>query len=113
MKILTPGNKDRLKKHKKFECTYCGCVFIADNTEYDDVSSQKDGAMYSASCPCCKYPVWSYSTECVLPNGEPKLEYDEYGRLILPNGGCLGAKDKAFFKSGLHEDIRKEFDDVL
>lgn len=113
MKILTPGNKDRLKKYRKFECEHCGCVFIADKDEYKDESTQKDGPMYSAKCPCCENRVWSYATECVLLNGEPESEYDEYGRLILPNGGCLGAKDKAFCKSGLHEDIRKEFDDVL
>ena len=65
MKILVQGNKDRLKKNKKFECRYCGCVFIADNTEYRDESTQKDGPMFTIECPCCNKSVWSYSTDCV------------------------------------------------
>lgn len=65
MKILIQGNKDRLKKHKKFNCTYCGCVFVADSSEYEDKSNQREGPMFLVKCPCCKYPVWCNSNDCV------------------------------------------------
>ena len=65
MKILVQGNRNRLLQPKKFSCLYCGCVFIADNTEYIDESTQRDRPTFTVNCPCCDNTVWSYSTSCV------------------------------------------------
>lgn len=54
MRILVQGDKNRLKKHKRFKCTYCGCIFIADHTEYENKSNERVGAMFVARCPCCE-----------------------------------------------------------
>ena len=65
MKIITPGNINRLKMHKRFECEYCGCVFLANVDEYSDYSSQHAGHMYIAECPCCNRPAWNYTDKYV------------------------------------------------
>lgn len=65
MKILVPGDLSRLKKYKRFECRKCGCVAIADNTEYRDISSQHEGVMFVAVCPCCGSSVYNYSYDYV------------------------------------------------
>ena len=65
MKILVPGNKTKLIKNKLFECKNCGCVFIADQTEYYNCSNQHDGVAYRAVCPTCNRNAWNYTEDCV------------------------------------------------
>lgn len=75
MKILVPGDKNRLRKYKKFKCMDCGCVFIADKGEYKDQSTQRDGPMFAIECPCCGRTTWTYTTQTVTESeaeaGEP------------------------------------------
>jgi hypothetical protein len=65
MKILVLGDRNRLKKHKKFSCIHCGCIFLADNTEYKDESTQRDGALFTVNCPYCGRPAWTNTYDCV------------------------------------------------
>ena len=51
MKIIKPGDPDRLKAIKQFECRYCGCFFEADNTEYKEGPQTDPG--YYCKCPTC------------------------------------------------------------
>lgn len=55
MYILKQGNISRTKKYKKFVCKECGCELVADNTEYCDCSSQRDGPAFRflGICPTC------------------------------------------------------------
>jgi hypothetical protein len=57
MKIIKQGlSKEQLaelqKKPKRFECYFCGCIFVADINEY---KSDKDYiyTKYSCICPNC------------------------------------------------------------
>lgn len=72
MKILVMGDPNRLKKYKKFECSECGCVLIADRTEYINCSSQRDGAAFTINCPCCRKKVYDYTYDYI--------SYDEYSK---------------------------------
>ena len=69
VKIIVDGDKNRLKKYKRFECRDCGCIFIADNTEYQDCSTQRDGVMFQIKCPCCNKSVYNYSYETIENGG--------------------------------------------
>lgn len=66
MKILIPGNKVRLLKYKEFHCKDCGCVFIADQTEYKDFSSQNEGPIFVRACPCCAMNVFNNTWEFLV-----------------------------------------------
>lgn len=57
MKIIKRGNVQKLKKIKTFSCGNCGCVFEADNTEYD-VCSQYNEIYCQCKCPCCNKTVY-------------------------------------------------------
>lgn len=50
MKILKPGTIEQINRVKRFGCLTCGCVFEADNTEYQ---SNWNETYYSCECPCC------------------------------------------------------------
>lgn len=63
MKILIPGGENRTKKPKKFECLECGCIFVADNTEYTDESTEV-GPFFSINCPSCGKLVTNASDAC-------------------------------------------------
>lgn len=65
MKILIPGHKEKVKKYKEFTCRDCGCVFLADQTEYTNVSDQNGSDVY-ADCPCCETRIHNYTTEFVV-----------------------------------------------
>ena len=68
MKILVQGDKNRLLKYKEFKCQDCGCVFIADQTEYKDISNQKDGPIFTIKCPCCNRSVFNTTYEFLIQN---------------------------------------------
>lgn len=52
MKIIIPGDADRLKKVKRFSCPYCGCVFEAEQGEYKRTSWRNED-YYIHPCPTC------------------------------------------------------------
>lgn len=47
MKILKHGNK----MQRKFTCKFCGCVFVADRSEYTVAASLDN---FYTTCPDCK-----------------------------------------------------------
>lgn len=49
MIILEPGNPNWDKRYRRFTCSNCGCIFVAESHEYQ--YDQHDG--YSCKCPCC------------------------------------------------------------
>ena len=57
MKIIKPGNIDKIKKMKMFNCDFCGCLFEADNTEYI-TNSQYNETYYYVICPFCGRRVY-------------------------------------------------------
>ena len=59
MEILKQGNISKIKQTKKFECTWCGCVFLADNDEYDECIYGIRQYKYRCICPTCDTPVYS------------------------------------------------------
>ena len=76
MKIIRKGYFDLTKNHTLFfECSACACLWVADDTEYD----QKDYSTPAiCKCPCCKAYVKEYPnqkekfTEVVKNNLLPK-----------------------------------------
>ena len=56
MQILKPGRIPNTKK--KFNCGYCGCIFICDKEECKYHLDQKDGDYLEAICPTCKRSVF-------------------------------------------------------
>lgn len=63
MRILVQGDINRLQKIKKFECGDCGCVFVGNREEYEDCSTQRDGAWFTMECPCCGRTVHNTTYE--------------------------------------------------
>lgn len=59
MKIIKPGDKDKLKETKYFLCEYCGCEFEADKCEYN-VGEQYNETYYYHPCPTCGKNVYSH-----------------------------------------------------
>lgn len=57
MKILKQGKIDN--KPKKFECSECGCVFEADDTEYSKWHAPMNETYFVAICPCCGESVFA------------------------------------------------------
>ena len=56
MEIIQPGNTQIILKPKRFICANCGCVFVADCTEYEYAGMQYNQPYYKCLCPtCCKY----------------------------------------------------------
>lgn len=58
MEIIKQGNLERIKKSKRFKCTYCECEFIADQTEYEYYGSWRNMQCYLCQCPTCKSDVY-------------------------------------------------------
>lgn len=59
MEILKQGDISKLKHTKKFECCWCGCIFLADDDEYKYSGSQYNESYYQCACPTCNNPVYS------------------------------------------------------
>lgn len=57
MKIIKSGNIKKLNKIKTFDCNFCGCLFEADNTEYQ-TGSQYNEIYYYVDCPFCGRKVY-------------------------------------------------------
>ena len=52
IKIIKPGKKPDTTK--RFTCSYCGCVFEADEDDYEVVFESFDGySCTTADCPTC------------------------------------------------------------
>ena len=67
MYIIKEGDLNKLKKFKYFKCPKCGCEVVADNTEYTDCSTQREGPMFQVMCPTCSNWAMNYSYDYVLP----------------------------------------------
>lgn len=53
MKIITHGRPETvLNPIKRFKCSYCGCVFEADEKEYK-VGQQYNNIYRQCKCPDC------------------------------------------------------------
>lgn len=50
MQIIKPGKK--ISTIRRFECTNCGCVFEADESEYKIVFNYNESHA-RCKCPCC------------------------------------------------------------
>lgn len=70
IKILVPGDDKRLMRYKKFECTRCGCIFVASSDDYDNISNQHDGIIYRSSCTHCGATLYNYSEKYCTEDGE-------------------------------------------
>lgn len=53
IKIIKPGNDEKLKGTKTFFCRNCGCIFKADKGDYRS-DSQYNSIYYFCACPYCK-----------------------------------------------------------
>lgn len=72
MKILVEGRK-KVKLVRRFECTACGCIFLADRHEYrtlEGVTLMNNGAFKPKSfvcvCPNCNSLVYSARAEEII-----------------------------------------------
>ena len=55
IKIIKPGKKPETFR---FECPHCGCVFAADEDNYEVVYESLDGCYCcAADCPNCGHTV--------------------------------------------------------
>ena len=68
MKILRDGDLNLCRTYYKFHCYRCGCIFVADNTEYkrsDDI-----GTFYAVTCPYCDHKIIKDESACDRCNQE-------------------------------------------
>ena len=66
IKIIEPGDLDRLKKIIRFECPDCGCIFEADQQDYkiaEPMAALHDGLEATCECPYCHHIVEAYNEE--------------------------------------------------
>ena len=88
MKILKHGDL----KPRKFVCSKCDCVFVADLTEYSVLLASTDGhCKYYAYCPDCDYymfninaPLYTEDTNSIL-NDKLTNIIDKLDRYIYSN----------------------------
>ena len=63
MKIIKEGDKKlaelKRNKVKRFECSFCGCIWEANKDEYV-TSSQYNDEYYYSFCPCCQEIAYVY-----------------------------------------------------
>lgn len=59
MEIIKVGDISRLKHIREFECEECGCVFLADGTEYSYAGMQFNTSYYKCECPTCGLFVYA------------------------------------------------------
>lgn len=57
MTIIVEGDLNKLVEHKIFHCRHCGCIFEADNTEYE-INTDYNPIYYSCICPTCENRVY-------------------------------------------------------
>ena len=50
IKIIKPGKKPETTE--RFECSYCGCVFMADVDDYEEEYSLCSSYYLKSDCPC-------------------------------------------------------------
>ena len=53
MKIIKPGDPERMEKARQFECPDCGCVFVANISEYMKTPDYRNGTLLVCECPTC------------------------------------------------------------
>ena len=59
MEIIKPGDLSTTLKPKRFMCPNCGCIFIANNTEYEYAGMQYNQPYYKCPCPTCSKLVYT------------------------------------------------------
>ena len=59
MEIIKPGDVNKILKPKRFICPNCGCVFMADCTEYSYAGMQYNQPHYQCLCPTCCRNVYT------------------------------------------------------
>ena len=60
MEIIREGNPETITKLKvKFTCDRCGCIWIADGSEFDEEPNAY-GHTYRCACPYCKRTAFAY-----------------------------------------------------
>lgn len=65
MDIIRRGNGNKLNNPKRFVCSNCECVFIANNTEYTIRQCDYDGSEeYTVNCPECGAVVSNNDKGC-------------------------------------------------
>lgn len=60
MKIIKEGDPNKINGDVEFECSQCGCIFVADRTEWiyaPQIAQQRGEGTYICKCPCCRYNV--------------------------------------------------------
>lgn len=58
MEIIKQGDLECIKKTKQFNCTSCGCIFRADQKEYEYAGIQYNISYWRHRCPTCG--LWVY-----------------------------------------------------
>lgn len=67
IKVIREG--ERQVYARRFECKTCGCVFLADKSEYAgtwDYSTPLVSIVYVCECPCCGDEVRTASKEEIV-----------------------------------------------
>lgn len=64
MEIIKQGDPERIKKTKQFNCTACGCIFLANKDEYTFSGTQYNISYWKCKCPACG--TIAYSDECLI-----------------------------------------------
>ena len=61
MKLIKQGDPNKANGGVEFECDQCGCIFVADRTEWKyapQMAQQRGEGTYICKCPCCGKEVW-------------------------------------------------------
>ena len=60
--IIKAGTK---KKHEpiEFKCYKCGCIFTADEEDYEEEFSIGNTSYLKIDCPCCGHSVIQHTTK--------------------------------------------------
>ena len=59
MRIIKEGDPDKLGK--RFECENCGCIFVANKSEYEYRKCGMGEYEYVTECPYCHEEVHKYA----------------------------------------------------
>ena len=59
MKIIKQGDLSKIRKPKHFNCSNCGCEFIAECNEYKYGGMQYNTTYWVCNCPTCNRQVYT------------------------------------------------------
>lgn len=85
MKIIKHGNM----MPRRFTCRFCGCIFVADRSEYSTAAS---GDNFYVNCPDCnvkfdmKAPLYKEEfDELVIVDRTERTDYDDWTHSMYHN----------------------------